>query len=98
MPYLTKLKPITIDHKRLRNESARCTDEEHFAFRSNVCAMLWLCMTRTDLIADIAYLQQHMTAPVVKHLKQANATLKKAKDSSPLNGLHFRRLPEATKL
>jgi len=60
--------------------------------------MLWLCITRTDLIADIAHLQQHMTAPLVKHLKLANSTLKKAKDSQAANGLHFQRLPEPTKL
>ena len=98
LPYLSKLKPIAIDSKRLRNESQACNDHEHFLFRSNVCAMLWLTLTRQDLIADIALLQQHMVAPQVKHLKLANATLRKAKDTSVLNGLHFRRLPGPTKL
>ena len=54
--------------------------------------MLWLTLTRTDIVADVVLLQQHMVAPIVRNLKEANVALRRAKATAVFNGLHFRRL------
>ena len=63
--------------------------KEHFDFRSNVCSLLWLTLTRQDIIADVNLLQQHMATPTIKDFLAANATLKLAVTNAPMSGLHF---------
>ena len=54
---------------------------------------LWLTATRLDIIADVSYLQTQVTQARVKHLKEANAIVARAKAEVGNNlGLHFRRL------
>ena len=89
--YLEKLKVMTIDKRRLQNSSSPLQQQEHFDFRALVCSMLWLCLTRIDIVSDIVQLQQHMTTPTIEHAKLANATLVKAKRNKVNNGLHFRK-------
>ena len=57
-----------------------------------MCSLLWLTLTRIDIVADVVLLQQEMEAPLILHLKQANSVLKKARSNKTLNGLHFHRL------
>ena len=97
-PYLKKLKPIALAKSRLQSPNKLCNAKEHFDFRSNVCSMLWLCLTRVDLISDVTQLQQVMVSPTVSDIKRANAALKKAKDQATLAGIHFRRLQPPLRL
>ena len=98
LPYLSKLRPIALDKKRSTQDGASLNDLEHFQFRSNVCSLLWLTLTRQDLIADIVILQQKMVTPQVKDIKLCNKILKKAVELKTMNGLHFRRLCPPLKL
>ena len=87
--YLDKLKPIVVSKARLQHTTAKCSAKEHFDFRSCVCAMLWLCLTRLDMIAEVVDLQRSMVAPLVADLKKANAALAKARQNRQMNGLAF---------
>ena len=90
--YLDKLEMVPISRTRARQETQPLEATEHFAFRSLVCSLLWLTLTRIDIVADVVLLQQEMEAPLILHLKQANSVLKKARSNKTLNGLHFHRL------
>jgi len=62
------------------------------SFRASLGAMLWLCVTRMDLIADVALLQQEITEPTFGHLRQANALMLRAQKYREKVGLFYRRL------
>ena len=71
---------------------------EHSLFRSQVGAVLWLCLTRIDLIADTVLLQQELAGPKVIHLRATNLIIKRAKRNSECFGLHFNPLIPPLKL
>ena len=54
--------------------------------------MLWMTLTRIDMVADVVLLQQKMVTPIIKDIKQANAALHKANANAKMNGLHFKYL------
>jgi hypothetical protein len=91
--YLSKLVPINVNPARLKKDSLSLERQEHFDFRSLLCSMLWLCLTRLDVLADVTTLQQEMVSPLMCHVRQLNALLKRAKRDENLNGLHFRYVP-----
>ena len=91
-PYLDKLRPIEISKARLRNPTSELTDSELFEFRSLLCSLLWLTLTREDIMADVVMLQQHMQSATINELKSCNRILQKAKQHSQLNGLHFHKI------
>ena len=90
--YLAKLKPPKLDKTRAKQESKNLKAEEHFDYRSLVCSLLWLTISRMDIVADVVVLQQAMVTPTVKDLKKAIATYHNAVKNSTMNGLHFRKL------
>jgi len=90
--YLDKLEPIKLEASRLTKDLEKCTDVEHHAYRSCACSMLWLCLTRMDLISEVLSLQAEMVCPTVAHCKRANAILRRARQDSIFNGLHYRRV------
>ena len=61
-------------------------------FRSILGAILWLCLTRLDLIADCIHLQCEVTAPLVKHLRSSNKLVERAKKLRDSCGLWYPRL------
>jgi hypothetical protein len=96
--YLAKLKPIDLGKSHSRLEGSPLTKAEHFAFRSLLCSMLWVCLTRLDVIGALVQLQQEMVSPFYHHAKEANALLRRAIKDAPGNGLHFRRLQEPLRI
>ena len=91
-PYLSKLKSVQLDDGRSRQDNASCDDLEHFNYRSLLCSMLWLCLTRQDIVHETVLLQTSMQAPLIKHVKQLNTMLSRTWRNRALNGIHFHRL------
>lgn len=89
--FCEKIRPAEIAEGR--KDGDRLTIEEVTSYRSILGALLWLTATRLDLTADVSHLATHVTAAEIKHLRQANAVLKRAqgKDYSEV-GLYFRKL------
>ena len=90
--YLHKLKPIPIDNPNRTSDTTPLTDVQTKQFRSLLCSLLWLCLTRLDLIAPVTQLQTEMIAPVFAQIKDVNSLLRKAIRDQTQNGLHFHRL------
>ena len=89
--FCSKLKPAKIPAGK--KDDAFLEPSEVTSFRSILGALLWLTATRLDIIADVSYLQTQVTQARVKHLKEANAIVTRAKAEVGNNlGLHFRRL------
>ena len=61
-------------------------------FRSGLGGLLWLCLTRFDLIADVALQQQEVTTPNIGHLREVNSIIARAKKYRQGCGLYFRKL------
>lgn len=98
-PYLLKLKPMEIlPHRRKADKSSPLDQTEHHAFRSLLCSILWLCLTRVDLVADVVQLQQEMVHPLLQHALEVNAVLAKALRDRKVNGLHFSNLTMPLKI
>jgi hypothetical protein len=91
-PYLMKLHPIALSSERKAQKTSALVPTEHTEFRSLLCSMLWLCLTRMDLVSEIVQLQQEMIHPLVSHVLELNSLLKKAVLNRTLNGLHFGQL------
>ena len=81
-----------------RDDEEELTKSEITAFRSILGAALWLCVTRVDLIADVAMLQQEVSKPLVKHMKAANNIITRARKYREGVGLHYRPLKMPLKL
>ena len=91
-PYLMKLRIIDIASSRKKDKTSPLTAVEHKQFRSLLCSVLWLCLTRQDLVADVVQLQQDMVKPTVQNICELNALLKRAVNDKIMNGLHFGKL------
>jgi hypothetical protein len=73
------LKPIVIDKMKLHKLELDCLPAETTSLRAALGALLFLCITRLDLIADVVVLQTTVCAAKIKDLKQANALINRAK-------------------
>ena len=94
--FCQKLQPLSID--RSRKDDEKLTPREITMFRSQLGALLWLCVTRVDLIADIVTLQQEISCPLIRHLRQTNLVIKKAKRAHDNCGLHYNFLKPPLKI
>jgi hypothetical protein len=91
--YIEKLKPAQVSSSTHLKDDTRPLDAfEHKQFRSLLCSLLWVCLTRMDLCHGVVALQSEMIKPTILHLKQVNQLLKRALSTKHFNGLHFRRL------
>ena len=91
--YLEKLKPAKVSNpNRLKQDNLKLDPAEHREFRSLLCSLLWVCLTRIDLCHAVVELQSEMVAPLMIHLRTCNQLLARAMKTRKLNGLHFRRL------
>ena len=73
------------------SDDRKLTAEEVTQFRSVLGGLLWLCSTRLDLVADVGVLQSAVTTAQVKHLRQANQLVEKARAKDRVQlGLHYR--------
>ena len=88
--YLAKLKTVPMAPVRRKALTEMLSTAEHFSYRSLVCSMLWLCLTRMDIISEVCELQQYLQTPQVLHLVQANNLLLKSARNKTMNGLHYR--------
>ena len=94
--FCQRLQQTSIDKRRRDDESL--TPAETTTFRSLLGAMLWLCLTRLDLIADIVLAQQDISRVTIGHLRAVNNLVTKAKKYAASCGLYFRPLKPPLKL
>jgi len=91
--YVRKIPRVAIDMSRSKlPDSTPLNPTEHHAFRSLLCSMLWVTVTRIDMCFEVIYLQSSMVTPTMGDLKAANALLAKSVRNAHLNGLHFPRI------
>ncbi|CAK0865187.1 unnamed protein product [Prorocentrum cordatum] len=91
--YLMKLKPAKVtDPRHLKQDTLALDKEEHQGFRSLLCSLLWVCLTRVDLCHGVVALQAEMIKPTIAHLKQCNQLLARAIKTKTMNGLHYHKL------
>ncbi|CAE8712610.1 unnamed protein product [Polarella glacialis] len=88
--FCQKLQPAEFDDSK--SDDAVTTPSDKTKFRSVLGALLWLCITRMDLIAEVVLLQGHVTAPTYGQLRAANALVVRAKKYAAGCGLHFCKL------
>jgi hypothetical protein len=78
--YASKIASIEIDRSRKDELESPCTEAEHSRFRSCLGALSWLASNgRPDLAFQVSRLQGCASAPLVKHLGEANSVVKAAK-------------------
>jgi hypothetical protein len=82
----------TAEIQKSRKDDELLSRAEITVFRSILGALLWLCLTRIDVIADTCLLQQEVTAPTIGHLRAANSVVLRAKKYREGVGLYFRPL------
>ena len=90
--FCVKMKTVELTATRKSQLASACTASEHTQFRAVVGALLYLCFTRVDIVADVVTLQQYVQAPLVSHIKEANALVRRAQQE-PYLGLLFLPLP-----
>ena len=72
-----------------RRDDEPLAPKEVTLFRSQLGALLWLCVTRPDIVSDVSFLQQEISAPTVGHLRATNGVVKKAKRNADSFGIRF---------
>ena len=72
-----------------RRDDEPLAPKEITLFRSQLGALLWLCVTRPDIVSDVSFLQQEISAPNVGHLRATNIVVKKAKQNASSFGIRF---------
>ena len=82
----------------MKKDFQELDEYEHHQFRSLVCSLLWLCLTRIDIAHDVVALQSEMICPQVQHLKMANKVLIRARKTKEYNGLHYHQMRFPIKL
>ena len=75
--YLEKLQPAKIDASRLKEPETFLAEDEHKQFRSVLCSLLWVCLTRADIAHQVVCLQSEMVTPKVCHVITLNALLRR---------------------
>jgi hypothetical protein len=88
--FCQKLVPLVLDPTA--KDDRPLTKDETTDFRSILGGLLWLCLTRMDVIADVVLLQQELKEPLYKHLREANKVLVKAQKYAAGCGLYFKKL------
>ena len=74
--YVEMLKPVKLPDG---DEERMLTAAETTLLRSAIGALMWTALTRPDLLADLSTLQGVMNKAKVRHLKDANDLVAKAK-------------------
>ena len=82
-----KPEPIT----RGDNNDRALTPQETTKLRGLIGALLYLCFTRADIMADVTLLSSRMNRGTIKDMREANATINRSQ-KYPHNGLIFRKL------
>eukprot|EP00959_Pyramimonas_sp_CCMP1952_P252240 5270336-Pyramimonas_sp.AAC.1 len=70
------------------SDDTKLTATQTTLLRGAVGALLFLCYTRVDILADVVVLQQHVCSAKIIHLKMANTITRRAWQHSHL-GLIF---------
>ena len=87
--FCQKIKPYPLKRERAKLDSSPLTPEELTGFRAILGALLWLCQTRLDIIADVVLSQQDVAKATIGTLKNANAIVTRAKKYAQDCGLYF---------
>ena len=88
--YLVKIPKVVIEPDRIAcSDDTLLNTSEHHSFRSLLCSMLWVTVTRIDMALEVVLLQSSMVTPTMGDLRAANALLVKSIKNSVSNGLHF---------
>ena len=58
--FCQKVKPFSLSKARAKDDDSPLTAEELTGFRAILGALLWLCQTRLDIIADVVLAQQEI--------------------------------------
>ena len=89
--FCNDIQPISIDPARKHHPSLPLTPTETTQLRAALGALLFLLITRGDLISDVVTLQTFINKAEIQHLKQANLIIGRAKQT-PNRGLLFQKL------
>ena len=65
---MAKLRPAKIDASQLKEPETFFAEDEHKQFRSVLCSLLWVCLTRSDIAHQVVCLQSDMVTPNVCHV------------------------------
>ena len=87
--YVSQLKPVVIDSNDADDRSL--TSSETTTLRSAIGALMWTGITRPDLLAELSALQGIMNKGKVKHLKEVNLLIARAKRDKEA-AIHYRPL------
>ena len=68
-----------------------CDAQEQHDFRASIGALLYLCMTRLDLVAEVVILQSKVCCSTIGDLLACNQVFRRAKQYSP-RGIIYRPL------
>ena len=91
--YLMKIPKVHLtDSRRNMPDSTLLSASEHHSHRSLLCSMLWVTVTRIDMVLEVVLLQSSMVTPTLGDLKAANALLAKSQKNAIMNGLHFHQV------
>ena len=63
--FCQKTKPFSLTKERAKNDASEFTPEELTGFRAILGALLWLCQTRMDIIADVVLSQQDVAKATI---------------------------------
>jgi hypothetical protein len=85
--FCSKLKLAKIGENR--RDTDVLTAEEKTEFRSLLGGVLWLTLTRPDLLCECSLLQGQITTPTIADLKLANETVRRAQKHNHKAALHF---------
>eukprot|EP00971_Amphidinium_carterae_P150679 2987292-Amphidinium_carterae.2 len=90
--YLQSIQAIPISKSRSKALQSKCTTQETSQLRALVGSLLYLTITRPDIIADLATVQSAITQAHIEHLVLANRILKRARNH-PKRRLLYKPLP-----
>eukprot|EP00971_Amphidinium_carterae_P349209 6490899-Amphidinium_carterae.1 len=76
--FLRSIKEIPLDKARSKSPTSPCNPQEITQLRGLIGSLLYLTITRLDLISDLCTLQSTVNNATVEQLIQANKTLKRA--------------------
>eukprot|EP00971_Amphidinium_carterae_P114418 2267140-Amphidinium_carterae.1 len=95
--FLESITPIKMEKGRSTNTDAECTKEEIAELRALVGSLLYLTITRMDIMADLSTLQSAVSEAKVEHLLLGNRVLNRAKRDKD-RGLVFKPLSYPLKI
>jgi hypothetical protein len=86
--FARKITLVTIE--RLSNNDTKTTAEQTSTLRAKIGALLYLCITRVDLCADVCLLQTKVTIATIGDLRNCNAVIRKAHEYSNLGLVYLK--------